>query len=287
MGKACGIGNTVDTTGGKSTSSVNPAFQPGLTSVGQQLTDYINKPYDPYKGQMVAGTNPLIDQAARSMAALQPNANVNRAADIVGMGATRDFTGADVQKYMNPYTSTLKNAAIANYADTLPKLGSMATGVGGHGGSREALLQAKAQQGLQGTLSGIDVDAFNNAQKQFNTETENMLKGGYYLKDVGNTQFTQAANAANNQYNMGAGLRGISQDDLNAAYQAYLNTMNYTPNKLQTASNIVSQYPTNQTVQSSAAGPNYVMQGLSALHLMNQQDNQGNSFWSDLKSLWS
>lgn len=121
------------------------------------------------------------------------------------MAGPQQFTGQNVQQYMNPYLQTTQNAAISNYANSLPSLGSAATNVGGLGGSREALMQSQAQQGLQQTLAGNVNNAFQNAQNQFNTSQAQQLQAGQAnlgaqmqaeQQNVGNQQ---QANLANQQ----------------------------------------------------------------------------------------
>jgi len=94
------------------------------------------------------------------------------------MAGPQQFTGQNVQQYMTPYLQTAQNQAIQNYANQLPQLGSAATQAGGLGGSREALMQAMAQQGLQQTLAGNVANAFSNAQQQFNTSQQQQLQSG-------------------------------------------------------------------------------------------------------------
>ena len=100
------------------------------------------------------------------------------------MQGPQSYTGANVSQYMNPYLQTTQNQAIQNYANQLPQLGSAATQAGGLGGSREALMQAQAQQGLQQTLAGNVANAYGNAQQQFNTQNQ--------LQQGANTQNLQA-----------------------------------------------------------------------------------------------
>ena len=131
------------------------------------------------------------------------------------MQGPEQYTGANVQQYMSPYqqavTQQLQNQAIQSYANQLPQLGSAATQAGGLGGSREALMQAQAQQGLQQQLAGIQAtgtqNAFQNAQQQFNTAQ----------------QMQQAANIQNLQANLtaqGQGLQqGLAQNQFNLMNQ--------------------------------------------------------------------
>ena len=111
---------------------------------------------------------------------------------------TQNYTGQNVQQYMNPYLQTAQNQAISNYANSLPQLGSSASNVGGLGGSREALMQAQAQQGLQQTMAGNVNNAFQNAQNQFNTQQQANLQAQQANQQAALQQAAQAA-----QYGLG------------------------------------------------------------------------------------
>jgi hypothetical protein len=112
---------------------------------------------------------------------------------------TQDFTGANVGKYMDPYMQNVvqqqKNQAIQDYAEKLPQLGSAATAMGGLGGSRQALMAAKAQQGLQQNLANIQATgsqaAFQNAQQQFNQQQSANLQAAQANQQAGLTAAIQ------------------------------------------------------------------------------------------------
>jgi len=132
------------------------------------------------------------------------------------MAGPQQFTGSNVNQYMTPYLQTAQNQAIQNYANSLPQLGSVATSVGGLGGSREALVQAQAQQGLQQTLAGNVANAFQNAQQQFNTSQAQQLQtgqanlGAYMQAEQQNVGNVQAANLANQGYQYQTGAQNLS-----------------------------------------------------------------------------
>jgi len=142
--------------------------------------------------QQVAGFSPLQNQAFNNIQQMQPSAQTGQATGMAGLAGLAamnipQYTGANVQQYMNPYLQTTQNAAISNYANSLPSLGSAASQVGGLGGSREALMQAQAQQGLQNTLAGNVANAFQNAQNQFNTSVAQQQQGQNTAINAANT----------------------------------------------------------------------------------------------------
>lgn len=186
------------------TSNVPSSLQPQQATIVGDAMNYMadNPNYVPFQGQglggtQVAGFSPLQKQAQDAVQGMTVSPLIGQAAGMAGAAginagniangyqtfdagnqysspnadniSSQTYTGQNVNQYMNPYLQTTQNAAIQNYANSLPTLGSAASAVGGLGGSREALSAAMAQQGLQQTLAGNVANAYQNAQQQFNT----------------------------------------------------------------------------------------------------------------------
>jgi len=264
-------------------NSIQPELQPYATqilnTVGGPSGVYASQgKVDPTTGlpaglvgqlQNVAGFSPLQNQAFNNIQQMQPSSQTAQATGMAGTAGlaalnTPQYTGANVQQYMSPYLQTTQNAAISNYANALPSLGSAASQVGGLGGSREALMQAQAQQGLQQTLAGNVANAFQNAQNQFNTSVAQQQAGqntainaANTLGNLGQQNFQQQAGI--NTALLGAGqLQQQQQQNIyntgvaNAQLQA-----NYPWQQAQNYMNLVRGTPTATTgISSSAASPN-------------------------------
>lgn len=189
----------------------------------EALTDLSQNPYQPYEGQQVAGFNPLQTQAFQSLAE-----------------GAQDFTGGNVEKYMSPYMQEVVKqqqlGAIEDYSKSLPQLASATTQVGGLGGTRQALLQAEGQRGLQGLLSNIRAQglqsAYSNAQQQFNQQLQNRLA------------------AAQAQLGAGQQIQGTEQRGLDALLAAFNAQQQYPYQQLGFMSNLLRGLP---TMQQSAA----------------------------------
>jgi hypothetical protein len=107
------------------------------------------------------------------------------------------------QDYMSPYMQGVveqqKKQALRDYSRQIP--GLQATGIrsGARGGTREAILQAEAQRGLQDQLGSLQAtglqNAFQQGQQQFNTEQAARLQ----------------AQLANQQARQGSQQMGLSQ----------------------------------------------------------------------------
>lgn len=75
-----------------------------------------------------------------------------------------------MQQYMSPYMQSVveqqKQSAIQDYQRQLPSVGAAAVRAGAKGGTREALVQAEAQRGLQQQLQGIEATGRQSAFEQ-------------------------------------------------------------------------------------------------------------------------
>ena len=204
----------------------------------QALAD-ANMNYVPFQGQGVGGTqlaglDPQTVQGMQAMQAMQPSAYTTDAAGLAGLAGSNQFTGANVNQYMSPYMNDVVNmqsqAAIRDYAQQLPGMSSVATGAGGLGGARQALVQANSQQGLQNTLAGINAtglqSAFQNAQDQFNKSNQNMLSASTQLGALGQQDYAQNMGIAQGNINAGNIGQTEMQNQYNIQYQNFKDSIN-------------------------------------------------------------
>jgi hypothetical protein len=130
---------------------------------------------------------------------------------------SRDFTSADAQRYMNPYTqqvteNTTREMMRANdlgrQADA-----QRAAKAGAFGGSRGAIVQAERDRNfgyqLGDTVAKLNQDAYGNAQTQFNTDISRDLSTGQFnvQTDLQRQQQNQGAALSAAQGNQAAGAR--------------------------------------------------------------------------------
>ena len=228
-----------------------------ITQLMKNVSDLTTSPAQTYGGQLTAGYNPMLNQGLGGLWNMTPSGYNAQAAGLAGMGATNQFTGANVGQYMSPYMNNViaqqQAGAVRDYARQLPGMSAAASQVGGLGGTRQALVQAEGQRNLQNTLAGIQAtglqNAFQNAQNQFNQQQQNLFTGAGLLGNMGAQDYSQRAGIANAQINAGNVMRGIDQSALDAQYQKWLNEQNLPFNRLAFASNIYNQY--NQPTQTS------------------------------------
>jgi hypothetical protein len=113
------------------------------------LTDTTQNPYQSYigntaaggqgiQGTTVAGMTPMQQQAMRNMQGMDVSPQTMQASGMAGMVGAQAMDPSQYQKniqsYMSPYTQNVinqqQNAAVADYARSLPQLGAGAARMG-------------------------------------------------------------------------------------------------------------------------------------------------------------
>lgn len=210
--------------------------------------------YTPYGGQMVAGFNPLQEQAMKGVAQMDVAPEMRQATGFTGLAALQaqqagaynplqagqfytspiDAQGG-IERYMSPYMEGVvqqqKKQAIADYSRQLPGMSAAATRAGARGGTREALMRSEAQRGLYDQLSNIQAtglqNAFQQAQQQASQDAQ--LRAQYGLAgtqlgeqsrqfgaNLGLSGLQQQLAAARQLADIGTGIQGQQQNILQA-----------------------------------------------------------------------
>ena len=214
------------------TTSYNYQFSPELMPYATKMLGYgeeaaFGEPYKPYTGQRVADFTALQNQAFGNIGGMGVSGYTGQAANLANQVAGNQFTGANVNQFMNPYVSTMQQDAIRNYSKQLPSLGAGAAKVGGLGGSRNAIMEAEGQRGLQQQLQGIRANAFESARDQFNKTQANQLAAAGALGNLGMQEYTQNAGINQAMMNAGALQQAQNQTNLNNSYNQFMEEKNY------------------------------------------------------------
>lgn len=150
--------------------------------------------YEAYGGDRVAGLSGNerqgIDLASKSAGAFQPYA---RAAEtMIGRG-TQSFTDANLTGYMNPYIKSALDPAAREIAESgareKNRLQSMQKSMKAFGGSRGALLEARANEDTEQAIgdlykTGLS-DAFDRAASLWGADRAREMQGAGQLMDLG------------------------------------------------------------------------------------------------------
>jgi len=268
-------------------------FVENLLGQAQSYTDPYQNPYMQYMGERQAQFAPL-QQMSYDNAALMKTApqlgDATAMAGTAGLGAlntsftynpyvAQQFTGANVQQYMNPYMQNVverqqqdaqRQADIARQTQ-----GAQAARAGAFGGSGNMLAnnQLNAQLARQkGDIQAQGLNtAYNQAMGQFNAQQgqnqaaaqlnaqqgqfgaglglqglQTALTGANALGQLGNTQYQQnmGINQMQNQY--GLQQQQQQQNILNNQYQDFLNNQNNPYKQMGFMSDILRGLPLTQ-----------------------------------------
>ena len=173
-------------------SSLPKYFEPYAIDMMKRAEAESKREYTPYEGQRLADENTdtmasrqmARDVASGGIAGLGTaqsgtSAGMNRA--LQGMGfQSQDFDSAQAQKYMSPYLQNVldvqKQQAVLDFNRGQADRNAQAVQAGAFGGSRGAVQQALAGEGLQRQLAEIQATgqqkAFEQAQQQFGADRD-------------------------------------------------------------------------------------------------------------------
>lgn len=173
-------------------TSLPDYYEPYATRLIQRAEAESKRGYQPFEGQRLASENTdtaasraLARQVAGSpiagfdQATAGTTTAMNRALQGIGF-QTQDFDTAAAQKYMSPYEQNVmdyqKQAAITDFDRAQAARDASAVQAGAFGGSRGAVQQALAAEGLQDKLAEITATgrqkAFEQAQRQFGADRD-------------------------------------------------------------------------------------------------------------------
>ena len=303
-GKIMPQGGGGSPTGTTQTASTIPEYaRPYVENTlgqAQALTNINDNPYQPYKGQMVAGFTPMQSQAFGNIANMQAAPQLQQGSDVAGqasqgamgygaMGAQAGMSyGRNAQdpnavaSYMNPYLqNTLAPAQqLLNqqYGMQGASQQGAATSAGAFGGSREALMSGLGQQNRNLAQNQLVSNAYNQA---YNTANQNMqqastlgmqgaqtgisglntaLQGANTLGNLGMNQYNQ--NMGINQAQLAAGnqQQQLQQRGLDTAYGQYQQQLQYPYQQLSFMQGMYAGLPMQNQSQSMYQNPSMVSQ---------------------------
>jgi hypothetical protein len=176
-------------------SSLPKYFEPYAIDMIKRAEAESKREYTPYEGQRLADEN---EDTARSREIARsvaeggiPGLGQATSGTMAGMGRalegigfqSQDFDSAQAQKYMSPYIQNVldvqKQAAITDFQRQQAGRDASAVRAGAFGGSRSAVANALAGQGLQDRLAEIQATgqqkAFEQAQQQFGADRDARL----------------------------------------------------------------------------------------------------------------
>ena len=137
---------------------------------GTEYTDFQAGAADPYAGFRAGSADPFADFQEAKFSA--------QTADQYDFDPARQFSGSEVQQYMDPYMQNVvdvqKREAREDFGRSQAARDAGAISAGAFGGSRQAVQQGMAEEGLQEQLGDIQAAgsqaAFQQAMKAFESD---------------------------------------------------------------------------------------------------------------------
>ena len=245
------MADAMETTAGTE-SSLSTGAGPYVTDMLGRAEALAQLPFQPYGGQLTAGTAPLQTQAFQGIGSLTVPQALDTAAQQAQQtyGASQQYmpTVGTIQSYMNPYLEAVlepQRREASRQADIARNQmqGRMAQ-AGAYGGSRQAIMEAEAQRNLQTLLGDITgkgyAGAFDAAQRQRQADIEAGQRGlaaqtaaTTALGGIGGQQAQYGLANVAQQLAAGQQQRDIEQQGLTAAYNQFLREEQYPQQRLE------------------------------------------------------
>jgi hypothetical protein len=269
---------------------------------GQALTDINQNPYQTYKGERIAGFQPMQQQSFQGAAEMQPSGLGAQAGQMAGaatmgaLGTTYDpyrmgqFTSGRAAQYMNPFIEQamepqLREAQRTSEMQRVADMGQ-ATRAGAFGGGRQAIIEAERQRNLGTQMGDIRarglMTAFDQAQQNFAREQQlreqsrqygaglgiqglqTAITGAGQLGALGGQQFQQGMDINKLQNLYGTQQQQLEQQRLGQNYQDFQNQQRYPYQQLEFMSNLLRGTPMG-TIQTLYGGQPTLGQQVGAL----------------------
>jgi hypothetical protein len=239
-GKQTGIESALSTYAGP--------YVTDMLGTGQALADL---PYEPYEGPLTAGASDLQTDAFSGIAGL--TIPTDEMGTFTPMSVTDE--GFDLTGYMNPYfknvvqdqITDLKKQADIRRIENAARM----TSAGSYGGSRQAVLEGMFEEKLLDDISRAintgNVQAYNEAIKQFNLEQDKE-------KTAQDTTNLYGMNVIDKLASLGGTQQAIEQAGITADKEQFAEEMNYPYKQVQFMQSLLQNLPL-ETQQYSYTSP--------------------------------
>jgi len=208
----------------------NPAWvDSGLAGVGQKISDLGT--LDPYS--LIAGTNPLIDQAAQGASQLGTSDNYGAATDLLTRLSQSSPASLleNLPAYMSPYTNDVVNTTLAGFDQNAGRtraqqqldLANDSTFGGSGGAILRSLTEGELSRGRAAQEAMLRDQAFTTGAGLSNLDAQRRQEAigqqaqiAQALASIGQAQSADARQNVSAQVSMGDVLRQIQQAQLGA-----------------------------------------------------------------------
>jgi hypothetical protein len=265
---------------------IKPFVSDVLEESQAQFKQRMEEGYVPYEGAQIAQFTPEQEQAFQAtrgifeqgLAGTPLGQSTTYLAPALGAttASTLPTTAATIGQYMDPYLENVLRVQEqeARRADEISRQGRAAQAVqaGAFGGSREAVMEAEAQRGLEDRLASLRASgmsqAYQTAQQMAEAQRQRELQAGRQFAALGETAAQQQAREIGGLAATGEALRGQRQAALDIAKTQFMEEQQFPQSQLQQYSSIIRGFPLTpsqlQTTQKVTPQPSLTQQLLGA-----------------------
>ncbi len=223
--------------GSSSSNTIDPQIKQLLMNNYSTAQGVANTPFQPYTGDRVAPFTPtqMAGQEGLIGAANNPTGTntINNAAGVVN--GVANYSPADVQKWMNPYTDSVVSASLGDlshaYDQTKVADNASATAAHAFGGTRQAVQRANTTddylRNVSSTSANLRNAGFNTAVQAGQGAAGLRLNAGNSLAKIGDTQLLDALKRAGVIQSVGDQQQQQQQNVDNSGYEEFLRQINY------------------------------------------------------------
>lgn len=228
-----------------------PEFKPLASLVGGAAEAQLGRTYTPYGGVRTAGFTPYQQTAQQGIMGLATPTQL--------ASAQQAFTGAQgsittpgaLTGYITPFNANVTDIArqqmMRDFAIQQTQRGAEFAKSGAFGGSRQAVTEAEAQRNLNQQLQDLQLKgnaaAYQAAIEQFNKERSQQMTAGQNLASLGQTQQATALDRLQAQAGVGGQQQSLAQQQLDLAYQDFLNQRDWAKQQTGWASGVLQGIP--------------------------------------------
>ena len=262
-----------------------PEYQQQFSQANQNLAQSLaSTPYPVYQGDLIAPLNDLqnagINQAEQQSFSYSPTveAGINATAAGLNMSPTQ-WNSNTAANFMSPYISAALQPQIQQLNNQLALeqqgVGSQATQEGAFGdarqGAAEALNNFNANLSLNDLLGQGYNTAYTTGQQAWENQNQNTLAeqgqqfaGAANLGNFGSEIQSLGLTGANALYNAGQQQQTNTQQQLNEAYQQYMNQVNWPYQQLSVRESAISNNPYSMASYTQLPQANMTAQNLGS-----------------------
>lgn len=257
--------NPTVTTQSENITGLPAWYQQYLSGLIGRTSQVVGEPYQPYTQPRVAGFNTdqtnAYGMTRAGIGQYQPM--LEQGSDMVA-GAGGGFNETEFNKYLNPMTSNVMDEIARRGGrnlgeNLLPQVNTTFTGAGQFGSSRHEDFTARAlrdtNEAILGEQARTGLAGYSQAMGDYQKSQDRTLTAGKEMGALATSGQGMGLRDAASLEAVGAAQKGQDQQNLDVAYQDFLEQRDYPRNNAAFMSSIIRGLPVNQSTTTTSTAP--------------------------------